>query len=1162
MCILCIWSLFLCLACSNDCRIQVDKLNKMSYAYHYRNLDSTLLYAHKALKLSRGYSSGEAEALNNLAFVSIAKMEYKRATSQLDSIFKITDNQVELLVADIQYMRLCQRQAMNKEFYDYRERAKRRIRRIKEDIDELDEHLQYRFLYAETEYAFVSATYYYYIGMNEQSINELSKVSRYGLMQKDTAQYLNWLYQYGSGGMFDEKDVNHVLQSEYDLLLECYLIAKENGYAYWEANSLQSLSEHLLLKEDRDYLLEKNPVSMGFINVDVMPDSLLSGYLAQKSLEMFLKYGDVYQSAGGFRTLASCYWEISDYQSSLFCLEKALNYNKAILQAPDLVASIHEQFCIVYSSLNNKHNSDINRNIYLDMQERTRQDMELDARAAQLEKTSSGMNLLIIIILLLICLLFIFILILFRGGNKRKRNTDGLLKSLEYWRIHNADYLQELEDCVTEKEETKETVLLDVYKNKKRYIENLAKIFLIDSVVPLIDRMTNDVEKLIVRKETESQRMERMEYVSELADKIDEYNNVLTEWIQLRKGEVGLNIESFELNELFSIVARSGAFFSSDGIRLSILPTNLIVKADKALTLFMINTIADNARKFTDNGGEVRIYAKEGESYVEISVADTGRGMTQEQLSEVFSRSSVNGHGFGILNCRGIINKYRKLSRIFDVCDFSAQSTKGKGSRFFFRLPKGVMRSVLAIFILMLIPSTSIYAQISKKITISSNKDSCLTEARQYADSVYMSNINGNYHNTILYTDTVIALLNKHYLHINAKGKFLMLKNGSQSLESAELLWFKAGINTDYATILDIRNECAVAALALHLWDLYEYNNKIYTQLLKEVSADRSLGDYCRIMQKAETNKNIAIAILLILLVSLIVVSYLLYYRRMIKRHSLSELIKSLGEILEGDLPTEKKLESLSSLKKSNSFVEIDKGITKIEEELRASLVKENEYLDREETLEDDICKIRYEGERLHVGSNIIENCLSTIKHETMYYPSKIQQYIVNSNENSNIDVNYLKDLVSYYKEIYTILCEQVHRQVNYAMFKISKVDISSYLTPRHNVRLWGDEHLIKYMFELLRLQNNKSQPIYSVYEERDRYIVIKACMTNMKLSEQDCARIFTPNTQWIPLLTCRQIVRELSAVTNLCACGIYANRETDGETDIFITLPRVVNHE
>mgnify|MGYP003495817044 CR=1 FL=1 len=107
-------------ACSPSHDEEVDKLNTSAYAERYRNLGRTQALAQKALSLARkrGYDSGEAEALNTLAFVDIAHMNYQRADSLLQSVSKATNNEVELLISDIQLMRLCQRQSRNKDFYE------------------------------------------------------------------------------------------------------------------------------------------------------------------------------------------------------------------------------------------------------------------------------------------------------------------------------------------------------------------------------------------------------------------------------------------------------------------------------------------------------------------------------------------------------------------------------------------------------------------------------------------------------------------------------------------------------------------------------------------------------------------------------------------------------------------------------------------------------------------------------------------------------------------------------------------------------------------------------------------------------------------------------------------------------------------------------------
>ncbi|MBR5440059.1 MAG: DUF5112 domain-containing protein, partial [Prevotella sp.] len=188
-------------ACTSKNHDSADELNDLAYAYHYRSLDSTRVYAERAYEASSDYADGRAEAMNHLAFVSIAKMDYDRAKRQLDSVS--TDNLIERLVADVQWMRLCQRESENKLFYDYRERAKRHLKRIGEERSRLSEHQLRRFVYAESELAIVESTYFYYVGLTEQSQAAMNSLDLRHETPSDTAQLLNYLYNIGSGGIVE-----------------------------------------------------------------------------------------------------------------------------------------------------------------------------------------------------------------------------------------------------------------------------------------------------------------------------------------------------------------------------------------------------------------------------------------------------------------------------------------------------------------------------------------------------------------------------------------------------------------------------------------------------------------------------------------------------------------------------------------------------------------------------------------------------------------------------------------------------------------------------------------------------------------------------------------------------------------------------------------------
>lgn len=1153
---MCLWSLFVCLACSNRrSDLEVDRLNSISYDFHYRNIDSTEAYARKALAMAAGYSSGAAEALNNLAFVNIAKMNYCDASRQLDSVYSITGNQIELLIADVQHMRLCQRQAVNKSFYDYKEKARKRMLRIDEESDELSPRLQRRLTYAKTEYSFVASTYYYYVGLYEQSRNAIRGVDQQGLMQKDTAQYLNWLYQTGSGGMIKDGDKERILQKEYDRLLECYLMAKRHGFMYWEANAIQALSEHLFDKNDREILVRNNRVSMGYVNPDNMPDTLLAGYLAQKSFDMFVAYGDTYQTAGSLRTLAKCYWGIGDYRSALHWLDYSLGLgNGKIRQAPDLVASIREQLSIVYSSLNDKHDSDINRNIYLDMQEKTRQDMELDARATQLDETSRALNMMIFGIIALSLLLFVLIVLLLRNNKVRSLNIDRIHKAMDEFKKCCDLKEKNLRSSIDEREEQIELLRFDTDGNKRRNIENRARVFLVESVKPLIDRIENEIGRLINRIETRQDKLARYEYIKELTDTIDRYNDVLTNWIQLRQGKVGLHVESFPLSDVFDVVRHGATVFSIQGVKLSVKPTDAVVKADRVLTLFMINTIADNARKNTPHGGTVEISAKDNDGEVEISVTDTGKGMSEDECKSIFSRTINKGHGFGLLNCRGILNSYKKYSSLFSMCRLSVESSVGKGCRFSFTLPKGSVRAL--VIMAMLFPTG---ASIVSKGNVKFNKQSAayMDKASVYADSAYHSNINGDYASTLSYADSVVCNMNCCYLSCYPGGKCLMRQDGEPD-DAAEIQWFRYGLDYDYSVILSMRNECAVAALALHRWDLYNYNNSVYTKLFKEVSADGSLGEYCRIMQKSEANKNIAVTILVILLVVLLATSYVVYYRKTVRRHSIEDLCKDIVKLLLDDMPVENKVSRMSAILKNPYSNEIADVVESVSAVLHSSKISKDKLLHEIVTFDEMIRKQKFERDRLYVSNNILENCLSAIKHETMYYPARIKQYIQEQESCGDMSVEKLgalRDIVGYYRDLYFTLCAQIHKQVENSVVACSKVDLSAMVNVESTIA-FADNFLLLMLFEILRRQNARQTPDYSVERSDGGYVVLKADMLNVPFSGSNPNVLFTPRNENLPYMVCRQIIREIENATNRCGCGITAS-SYDGHLVLKIVLPR-----
>ena len=1015
--------LFLFSACQPSDKATVDKLNSLSYAYHYRNIDSTALYARQALNLSESYKGGRAEALTNLAFVSLVSMNYAEADSLLAEAIALTDNQVELLVCYVQQMRLCQRRSENRQFYECREQAVKALARINEERNQLSERQRKRLAYAESEMAIVTSTYYYYVGLERQSMEALQQLNT-DEVRHDTAQYLNYLYNIGAGGVLTEGTPEQIRQEEINCLNRCLSMAERNGYIYFEAQAKEALADHTANLQQ-----------------------------AEEALRLFKAYGDVYQIAGAYRTLASCYHALDDDVCALLYLDSAL-IDPRINQAPDLVASIREQLSVAYSAVNDKPNSDYNRNIYIDLQEQTRQDRELEARAGLLDQAVNQLNLMIWAVLGAIILL-LFFLWLFNYLN-RKQQED-----------------HELDDLLEEKNEQVAEARLRVEKNERRQLEQRAKISLAMSILPLIDRILHEVNHLDRLDNLNNlENLESLDYIRELTDNIIAQNDLLTQWIQLRQGELNLHIESFPLQQLFDMVARSKTSFAMKGVTLHVEPTTANVKADRVLTLFMLNTLADNARKFTPREGQVDITAQEEPDYVEISVRDTGCGMSQEVLDHVFDHKTITdksstSHGFGLMNCKGIIEKYRKISQIFSVCLLQAESEQGRGSRFYFRLPKGVQRLVLLALLSMVNGPLELCSLAANGMQEWSMAQSALDRAHVFADSAYFSNINGTYARTLQFADSCRYYLNAHYIQHNPDGHLLMTRQGDLSALPSEIQWYHDSVPTNYQIVLDIRNESAVAALALHQWQLYAYNNKVYTQLFKEMSADNTLADYCRTMQQSQTNKRIAVILLLVLLVLIVPAYYMLYYR-----HRLYERFH-----------------------------------------------RERTQQNNIEMTEDELRRAELENSNLHVANAVLDNCLSTLKHETMYYPSRIQQLMDTG------DIPALREVAAYYRDLYGILIRQATEQVDRIKLHVHPVSF-------YGQQVLGDENLLRYLFELLK-------GTVEAEVRDDKYVAFHITLDPSQLST-------------FASLLARQIVRDHGEATNRRGCGI-----TTEENKLTVLLPR-----
>lgn len=112
------------------------------------------------------------------------------------------------------------------------------------------------------------------------------------------------------------------------------------------------------------------------------------------------------------------------------------------------------------------------------------------------------------------------------------------------------------------------------------------------------------------------------------------------------------------------------------------------VLADNDRICWVIGQFLDNAIKFTPPGGKVGLLTETAIDQVTVAVADTGIGMPQERIEEVFipfhqldgsSTRRSGGTGIGLALAQQIIRSHGSTIEV--------NSRPGKGSRFAFSLP-------------------------------------------------------------------------------------------------------------------------------------------------------------------------------------------------------------------------------------------------------------------------------------------------------------------------------------------------------------------------------------------------------------------------------------------------------------------------------------------
>lgn len=1276
-------------ACADDAgRREGEPLCEQAYALRYSSLDSVERLAQRAL----AYPAVSDEATCLLAFAHAMRMDYPEAERLYSQVIEGTRSELLRLTAQVGMMRVCQRRGANKDFYDYHSGALASIERLAPDVPLMDGHQVRLWHSALTDLHLQLSIYYYYLRQEVQAKEEFAWFSgRMQLFEGDSAQLA--LFHYLRGNV---RNVDQFLQEDnlMDLHTACR-IARERGCAYIEAKAMASIlqdesmfdcepigerGEELLRAFSRYgslFDVAQTYLLMGRSWLDIDADSALGN--------MLLALDQVSEHHRRFHPQDTAFAGLLPFDSVLGegSVEMQWIHDPQVVCLPELMADVREGLCMAYSALGLKAEADCNRNIYLDILDATRQDRRMEQRLDMLERQERlvGRGILAVAcasLVLLGLLAWLVWRVRLRHAQLYAREQAGLERAMAAL-VARSDAssasLAEYEATLDEARKAAEA-RLDGYK--RQWVDKLTCLSIVHGITPFLDRLLYELRK----------PSPRVDYIAELADCINLYNDILTHWIKVRQGAVSLRIETFPLQPLLDIVGKSKSLFERRGIRFRLEPTSLQAKADRALTLFMMNTLLDNARKFTGEGGSVSLRVVDGGEWVEIDIEDTGTGLSEEVVRFVNGekgyapphRGGQRG-GFGLLNCRGIIEKYRKTSSLFSVCTLGVSSRLGEGSRFFFRLPKGLLLSLV-----MLLPGVG-QAGLQDRRTItdapsdtvhiaSEPTDSLLMRADDYANRAFDANVCGEHEQALVAVDSACQWLNRFYLRSHPGGERLMHLFHEDSMPEISL--WSEGFDTDYHIILDIRNEAAIAALALCEWDVYYYNNEVYTRLYKLMAQDSTLEAYCSSLAEATANKRLLLMFLTAVVLLSLLAYYVVYYRMNILTVFNLRQILELGNTLfasppdapladilrqgitpirrtdgvclafpdgrlqfSGGCPAQEYLGHLlrDALEDAGTtpssryggrirllplMADDQAGARRIgvlavvlhgapqgkDDERLLSLIARhtatNIYYSsvRTEHLrlavelkEDERRRAQSEAEGVHVQNQVIDNCLSALKHETMYYPSRIHRIALRLRQGGSPDeLASLSELAGYYKEVFTLLASCASQQVEKPLFRRGHIpceELAAHagqtamrLARKRGIAIeWssqpcggiliGDPTMLAYLMENL-MEVALSQPtthsgntpekreIHLSFEEKENFLTFVLRFSALPIPPEQLRTLFHPETLSYDAMTgsllgtqfliAKQIVRLHDDLVRR-GCGIREENTPTGP-QLEVTLP------
>ena len=196
----------------------------------------------------------------------------------------------------------------------------------------------------------------------------------------------------------------------------------------------------------------------------------------------------------------------------------------------------------------------------------------------------------------------------------------------------------------------------------------------------------------LLRSDVEWDQDEQTEFLGMIDEEADRLSNLIDDLLEMSAIEAGvfrIRRRMTDVGKLVQkLVKRTRAHVQLHKLSCHVQPGLNETAVDARRVEQVVSNLLENAIKYSQDGGRIRVAVEEIDSKIVISVADQGIGIPQDEIGLIFDRFyrvkgfqsyETGGSGLGLAICRGIVEAHGGQIWV--------ESDAGEGSVFTFSIP-------------------------------------------------------------------------------------------------------------------------------------------------------------------------------------------------------------------------------------------------------------------------------------------------------------------------------------------------------------------------------------------------------------------------------------------------------------------------------------------